>query len=115
MSDDRFVDLPFKFKSLCAISYVCYFLSNTLKCFQGGLKSGRRPVVKIIAKSLSQHDERHVVPNPLGMRVGKRKKLIEMFTVLWESAKNLTILVAETDKVVKTTITLSTSITLRKP
>jgi hypothetical protein len=44
--------------------------------FQGGLRvSGRRPVVKLIAKSLSQHDEEHVVPIPLsGIRVGKRKK-----------------------------------------
>jgi hypothetical protein len=33
--------------------------------FQGGLTSGRRPVVKIVAESLSQHDERHVVPTPL--------------------------------------------------
>jgi hypothetical protein len=34
----------------------------------------RRPVVKIIAESLSQHDEKHVVPTPLsGIRVGRRK------------------------------------------
>jgi hypothetical protein len=39
--------------------------------FQGG---GRRPVVKIIAESLSQHDEKHVVPTPLsGIRVGRRR------------------------------------------
>jgi hypothetical protein len=32
--------------------------------------SGRRPVVKIFAESLSQDDERHVVPTPLsGIRV----------------------------------------------
>jgi hypothetical protein len=38
------------------------------------LTSGRRPVVKIIAKSLSQYDEKHVVPTPLsGIRVGGRK------------------------------------------
>jgi hypothetical protein len=44
---------------------------------QGGLTSGRRPVVKIIAESLSQHDEKHVVPTPLsGIRVGKRKDII---------------------------------------
>jgi hypothetical protein len=43
--------------------------------FQGGLTSGKRPVVKIIAESLLQHDEKHVVPIPLsGIRVGKRKK-----------------------------------------
>jgi hypothetical protein len=30
--------------------------------FQGGLTSGRRPVVKIIAESLPQHDENPVVP-----------------------------------------------------
>jgi hypothetical protein len=35
-----------------------------------GLTSGRRPVVKIIAESLSQHDEKHVVPTPLSVRKG---------------------------------------------
>jgi hypothetical protein len=36
--------------------------------FQEGLTSG--PVVKIIAKSLSQHGEKHVLPTPLsGIRV----------------------------------------------
>jgi hypothetical protein len=31
-------------------------------------------VVKIIAESLSQHDEKHVVPTPLsGIRVGERR------------------------------------------
>jgi hypothetical protein len=35
---------------------------------------GRQPVVKIIAESLSQHDEKHVVPTPLsGIRVGRSK------------------------------------------
>jgi hypothetical protein len=43
---------------------------------QAGLTSGRRPVVKLIAESLSLHGEKHVVPTPLGgMRVGKRKKI----------------------------------------
>jgi hypothetical protein len=42
--------------------------------YQGGT-SGRRPVVKIIAESLSQHGEKHVVPTPLGgIKVGKEKK-----------------------------------------
>jgi hypothetical protein len=37
--------------------------------------SGRRPVV-IIAESLSQHDEKHVVPTPLsGIRVERRRLL----------------------------------------
>jgi hypothetical protein len=41
--------------------------------FQGGLTSGRRPLVKIIAESLSQHDEKHVVPTPLsGIREGRK-------------------------------------------
>jgi hypothetical protein len=45
--------------------------------FQGGLTSGRRPVVKIIAKSLSQHDEKHVVTTPLsGIRVGRRRSVL---------------------------------------
>jgi hypothetical protein len=35
------------------------------------LTSGRRPVVKIIAESLSQHDEKHVVPTShSGIRIG---------------------------------------------
>jgi hypothetical protein len=39
------------------------------------LTSGRRPVVKIIAESLSQHDENHVVPTPLsGIRVVGRRR-----------------------------------------
>jgi hypothetical protein len=33
-----------------------------------------RPVVKIVADALSQHDEKHVVPTLLiGIRVGKRR------------------------------------------
>jgi hypothetical protein len=41
--------------------------------------SGRRPVVKIFAESLSQHDEKHVVPTPLsGIRVGRRSILFVM-------------------------------------
>jgi hypothetical protein len=36
------------------------------------LTSGKRPVVRINAESLSQH-EKHVVPTPLsGIRVGRR-------------------------------------------
>jgi hypothetical protein len=32
------------------------------------------PVVKIVAESLSQHDEKHVAPTSLsGIRVGERK------------------------------------------
>jgi hypothetical protein len=37
---------------------------------QGGLTSGRQPVVKIIAESLSQYDEKNVVPTPLSHLVG---------------------------------------------
>jgi hypothetical protein len=43
---------------------VAFAIAST-HSFQGGLTSGRRPVVKIIAESLSQHDEKHVVPTPL--------------------------------------------------
>jgi hypothetical protein len=40
---------------------------------QGGLTSGRRPIVKIISKALSQHDKIHVVLTSFsGIRVGKR-------------------------------------------
>jgi hypothetical protein len=42
-----------------------------------GLTSGRRPFVKIIAESLSQHDEKHIVPTPLsGIRVGEKRLFI---------------------------------------
>jgi hypothetical protein len=33
--------------------------------FQGGLMSGKRPVVKMIAESLSQHYEKYVEPTTL--------------------------------------------------
>jgi hypothetical protein len=38
----------------------------TIKLCTYRLTSGRRPVVKTIAKSLSQHDEKHVVPYLVG-------------------------------------------------
>jgi hypothetical protein len=46
--------------------------------------SGRRPVVKIIAQSLSQHDENPVVPTPLsGIRIGRRRNLLsELITLI---------------------------------
>jgi hypothetical protein len=41
------------------------------------LTPGRRPVVKIIAGSLSQLDEKHVVPTPLsGIMVGGRMEYL---------------------------------------
>jgi hypothetical protein len=42
----------------------------------GGLTSGRRPVVKIIAESLLKHDEKHVVPTPLNVGKGRKKSTI---------------------------------------
>jgi hypothetical protein len=37
----------------------------------------RLPDVKIIVESLSQHDEKHVVPTPLsGIRVGRRRRTV---------------------------------------
>jgi hypothetical protein len=43
--------------------------------FHGELTSGRLPVVKITAESLSQHNEKHVVPTSLsGIWVGRRLK-----------------------------------------
>jgi hypothetical protein len=46
-----------------------------VKWFQGGLTSGRRPVVKLHAESLSQHDEKHVVPTPLNeIKVRKKRR-----------------------------------------
>jgi hypothetical protein len=51
-------------------------LQSLVLQFQGGLTSGRRSVVKIIAESLSQHNEKHVVSTPLsGIRVGGRRGL----------------------------------------
>jgi WD40 repeat protein len=55
------------------------------------LTSGRRPVVKIIAESLSQHDEKRVVPTPLsGIRIGRRRLtylrfalIIDLFCPQW--------------------------------
>jgi hypothetical protein len=45
--------------------------------FQRRLTSGRRPVAKTIAESLSQHDKKHVEPTPLsGIGVEKRKHII---------------------------------------
>jgi hypothetical protein len=41
--------------------------------FQGGLTSGRRPVVKTIAKSLSQHDE-NMLYRP---HLGRKKKKVQ--------------------------------------
>jgi hypothetical protein len=38
--------------------------------YQGRLTSGRRPVVKIIAESLPQYDEKHIVPTPFSMEKG---------------------------------------------
>jgi hypothetical protein len=39
----------------------------------------RQAALKIIAKSLSQHDEKHVVPTPLsGIRVGKRRDILNI-------------------------------------
>jgi hypothetical protein len=41
------------------------------------------PVVKIIAESLSEHDEKHVVPTPLsGKRVGKEIKLASVSNLI---------------------------------
>jgi hypothetical protein len=51
--------------------------------FKGGLTSGRRPVVKINAESLSQHDEKLVVQTPLsGIRVGSRRQLFSLHSIL---------------------------------
>jgi hypothetical protein len=56
---------------LLIFNYYLYFKAPLQ--FQGGLTSGKRPVVKIFAKSLSQHDVKHVVPTSLcGIRVGRR-------------------------------------------
>jgi hypothetical protein len=52
-------------------------LALTSVSVQGWLTSGRRPVVKINAESLSQHDEKYGVPTTLsGIRVGERRKSI---------------------------------------
>jgi hypothetical protein len=38
--------------------------------------SDRQPVVKIIAESLSQHDEKHVVLTPFSVEKGRKKKSV---------------------------------------
>jgi hypothetical protein len=46
------------------------------------LTTGRRPVVKIIAKSLPQHDEKYAVPAPFsGIRVCYEIKENEIITI----------------------------------
>jgi hypothetical protein len=41
---------------------------------QGEMTLERQPVVKTIFESLSQNDEKHVVPTPLsGIRIGKKR------------------------------------------
>jgi hypothetical protein len=54
------------------MEYAHLLENQTVETVQGGLTSGRRPVVKIIAEPLSQHNEKHVVPTHL--RVESRKK-----------------------------------------
>jgi hypothetical protein len=52
----------------------------------GGLTSGRRPVLKIIAESLPQHDEKHVVTAPFsGIRVGKRMRVVIIVVTLQQA------------------------------
>jgi hypothetical protein len=41
----------------------------------------RRPVVKIIAVCLSQHGEKHVVPTPLSVGKGRKKKIYVTFSL----------------------------------
>jgi hypothetical protein len=49
--------------------------------------SGRRLVVKIIAESLSQHDEKHVVPTPLsGIRAGERTCMCKCI-INWQGSR----------------------------
>jgi hypothetical protein len=51
---------------------------------QTGLTSGTRPIVKIIAESLSQHDEKHIVPTPLSVGKGRKKKKEKcLFNIHW--------------------------------
>jgi hypothetical protein len=45
-------------------------MKGIITYFQGGLTSGR-PVVKIIAESLSQHDENDIPTPHRGIRVGE--------------------------------------------
>jgi hypothetical protein len=60
------------------------FIIKNTPYSQAGLTSGRRPVVKLIVESLSQHDEKHVVPDPLSVirveKIKKKKKKIYTYT-----------------------------------
>jgi hypothetical protein len=50
--------------------------------------SDRRPMVKIIAESLSQHDEIHVVSTLLGVvKVGERKSLFYILGTVSQTKK----------------------------
>jgi hypothetical protein len=70
---------------------VAFAIVSTHSSFvQEGLTSSRRPVVKIIAESLSQHDEKHVVPTPLsGIRVGGRMGHFAPFWLSYQSRLEL--------------------------
>jgi hypothetical protein len=52
------------------IKYVRWLTAFCVQRSQGGLTSGKRPVVKIIAESLSQHNENRPIPHS-GIGVGE--------------------------------------------
>jgi hypothetical protein len=53
----------------------------------------RRPVVKIMAESLSQHDEKYVVPTPLiGIMEAKRKKDVVNYKKIFRIILELSLL-----------------------
>jgi hypothetical protein len=67
-------------KALSAVVPATFAVVSTHSSFKEGC---RQAVVKIIAESLSQHDEKHIVPTSLsGIRVWERKYLIILFYLL---------------------------------
>jgi hypothetical protein len=70
-------------KARSAVGPGCVAVVSTHSSFKVSFKltSGRLPDVKIVAESLSQHDEKHVVPTPLcGIRVGRRRIIMYLKT-----------------------------------
>jgi hypothetical protein len=54
--------------------FTIMFINYASFRFHRGLTSGRRRIVKIIAESLSQHDEKHVVPTSLSVEKEKKEE-----------------------------------------
>jgi hypothetical protein len=61
---------PFFGRHVKLLAPAAYAVVSTHSSFKEALTSGKRPVVQIIAESLSQYDEKHVVPTLLSVGKG---------------------------------------------